>query len=654
MKSAGAEEEPRAMTEDAVNLDEALAAAHLPALAAALVHLTGDAGLVARGRWPVYDFFGDSRTGGYTPERQAEIREKAKAAIDAHMAGAPLPPSPSDAVIRQMMDFVAGVEIPERYAPFLMEELQMSGVDAKRPVWSSPKLKAAAAKLPVVIVGAGMSGLLAGIRLQEAGIPFTIVEKNAEVGGTWFENQYPDCRVDNPSHLYSYSFEPNHEWPNHFSPQPVLLAYFKGVADKHGLRKHIRFETQVEEAAWDEASSLWRVRIKGKDGKTETLEAKAVISAVGQLNQPRYPDVPGVDDFKGPSFHSARWRSDVELKGKRVAVIGTGASAFQFVPEVAKEAAELAVFQRTPPWLAPTPDYHEPTTAAERWLLEHVPFYGKWYRFWLFWMLTDGIYEAVKADPDWTGGPGAVSPANAMMREMISMAISAQGADAPELLQHIIPAYPIGGKRILRDDGLWIAALKRPNVELVTAPIARITETGIETEDGKAREFDVIIYGTGFTASQFLRTFKVKGRGGRDLHEAWAGDARAYLGMTTPGFPNLFMIYGPNTNIVVNGSIIFFSECSVRYIIGCLELMAETGAATLEVRQDVHDAFNVKVDEANALMAWGAPQVNSWYKNAKGRVSQNWPFPLVDYWTATLAPNPADFLLGTKVPEPAE
>jgi 4-hydroxyacetophenone monooxygenase len=646
--------EADAMTDQPAELDEALAAAHLPALAAALVHLTGDESLVGRDRWPAYDFFGDSKLGGYAPERQAELREKAKAAIAAHLAGAPLPPQPSLATLRRMMDFVAGVEIPEHYAPFLIEELQMSGADPKRPDWTSPKLKAAAAKLPVLVIGAGMSGLLAGIRLQEAGIPFTIVEKNADVGGTWFENRYPDCRVDNPSHLYSYSFEPNHEWPNHFSPQPVLLAYFQKVADKHGLRRHIRFETTVEEAAFDEASSVWNIRVRDAAGKVETLTAKAVISAVGQLNQPRLPDIEGRDDFKGPAFHSARWRSDVELKGKRVAVIGTGASAFQFVPEVAKEAEKLTVFQRTPPWLAPTPDYHEPTSAAEKWLIEHMPFYGKWYRFWLFWMLTDGVYEAVKADPTWNGGPGAVSPANAMMREMLSMAIGMQAQDRPDLLPHLVPEYPLGGKRVLRDDGLWIAALKRPNVELVTSPITGITETGIVTKDGQARDVDAIIYGTGFTASQFLKTYKIKGRGGRELHDVWAGDARAYLGMTAPGFPNFFMIYGPNTNIVVNGSIIFFSECSVRYIVGCLELMAETGAATLEVRQDVHDAFNVKVDAANEKMAWGAPQVSSWYKNDLGRVSQNWPFPLVDYWTATLKPNPADFLIGTKVPEPAE
>lgn len=639
---------------DTLTLDEALAEAHLPALAAALVHLTGDASFVSRDHWPAYNPFGEARTGGYSEAIQAEIRARAKAAIEAHLAGAPMPPAPDVATVRQLMDFVAGADIPQHYAPFLMEELQIEGYDTKTADWTAPALRVAAATLPVVIVGAGMSGLLAGIRLQEAGIPFTIVEKNADVGGTWFENSYPDCRVDNPSHLYSYSFEPNHDWPNHFSPQPVLLAYFQRVADKHGLRAHIRFETEVQACAFDEREAEWRVRVRDKAGKVETLTARAVISAVGQLNQPRYPDNPGVGDFEGETFHSARWRHDLDLTGKRVAVIGTGASAFQFVPEVAKVAKQLTVFQRTPPWLAPTPDYHQPTTAAERWLLEHVPYYGKWYRFWLFWMLTDGIYEAVKADPAWNGGPGAVSAANAMMREMVSLAISGQAADAPELLAHLIPNYPIGGKRILRDDGLWIAALKRDNVELVTAPIARIAENGIETTDGQARAFDVIIYGTGFTASQFLRTYQVTGRGGRELHEQWAGDARAYLGITTPGFPNFFMIYGPNTNIVVNGSIIFFSECAVRYIVGCLRLLADTGARTLEVRQSVHDAFNVKVDAANAGMAWGSPHVTSWYKNDLGRVSQNWPFPLVDYWTATLAPDRADFLLeDARVPAPA-
>jgi 4-hydroxyacetophenone monooxygenase len=634
------------LAKDIPIIDEALADAHLPSLLMSLVHMTGDASLLSNDMTPVYDFFADGRYGGYSPEKQDALRGRAKAAITAYLAGdGKLPPPPSPATLRRMMDFIAGAPVPERYVAMLEEELALDGVDQKKPHWEAPALKAAASKLKVLIIGAGMSGLLSAIRLQQAGIGFEIIEKNADVGGTWLENTYPGCRVDNPSHLYGYSFEPNHEWPMHYSTQPVLRKYFETCADKYGLRPHIRFNTQVTEARFDEAAKCWRLKIRRADGAEETLVASAVISAVGQLNQPRLPDIPGRDSFKGVAFHSARWRHDVDLKGKRVACIGTGASAFQFVPEIAPIVGKLTVFQRTPPWLGPTPDYHDKVTAGEAWLLEHVPYYEKWYRFWLFWMLTDGLIDSVRGDPDYKGPPTAVGAANAELREMLIQAIKPQLEDASELLDKVIPAYPIGGKRTVRDNGVWIAALKRPNVDLVTEPIKEITEKGIVTADGVLHEVDVIVYGTGFSASDFLKTLKVYGKGGVELHDQWAGDARAYLGMTIPNFPNLFVLYGPNTNIVVNGSIIFFSECSVRYIIGALQMLAQSGHATMEPKKSVHDAFNAKVDAANRQMAWGAPQVTSWYKNAKGRVSQNWPFPLVDYWSATLKPNPDDFVL---------
>jgi 4-hydroxyacetophenone monooxygenase len=628
-------------------LDEALARAHLPSLLMSLVHLTGDAGLLTPARRATYDFvLSDGFDGGYSPAIQADLRERARAAILAHLRGAPMAPIPTLETVRRMMDWVAGADIPAHYADFLVDELQLTGADTKAPDWSSPKLKAAAAKMKVIVIGAGMSGLLAGIRLQQAGVDFTIIEKNADAGGTWFENVYPGCRVDNPNHMYSYSFEPNHDFPQFYSTQPVLLDYFRRVADKYGLRRRIRFQTEAQEARFDEAADLWRVTVKTADGAIETLEANALITAMGQLNRPRYPDIPGLESFEGPSFHSARWRRDVDLGGKRVAVIGTGASAFQFVPEIAPKVASLEVFQRTPPWTLPGPNYHLDVPEGKKWLIQHVPFYGKWYRFWLFWRLTDGLTAAVKADPDWDGGPQAVSAANEELRRMLEWAIRAQAPDDPELQEKLVPRYPVGGKRGLVDNGVWVKALRRDNVDLVTTPIREVTPRGVVTADGAEHPADVLIFGTGFHASRFLWPLKIVGRGGVDLHEAWDGDARAYLGMTTPGFPNLFMLYGPNTNIVVNGSIIFFSECSVRYIVGALKLMAEEGASTLEVRREVHDAFNAKVDAANAQMAWGSPHVTSWYKNTKGRVSQNWPFPLVDYWTATVAPNPADFILG--------
>ena len=624
-------------------LDQALASAHQPALSAALVHITGDPRWL-RDEWkPVYSPLSRGDTG--VPEaEQAKFRAEAKLALTAFFeTGEIALPAPSGDLFQKMMSFVAGAEIPDGYADFLTDELAL-GENTKVPHWETPGLKAAARKMHVLVVGAGMSGLLTGIRLSEAGVDFEIVEKNADVGGTWLENTYPGCRVDSSNHIYSYSFEPNHNWPQHFSTQPVLLDYFRGVADRHDLRQHIRFETSVEEMVWDEHRAVWKVTLKTPNG-TEKVEANAVITAVGQLNRPRLPDIRGRDRFKGPAFHSGQWRHDVDLTGKRVAVIGTGASAFQFVPEIVGKVASLSVFQRTPPWGFPVPHYHEDVPDGFNWLMEHVPYFDKWYRFWMFWMVTDGLLPMVTADPGWNGPPTAVSEVNQGFRDMIAMALAAQAPDRPDLVAKVIPTYPVGGKRALLDNGVWLAALQRPNAQLITDPIVEITETGVVTEGGIAHEVDVIIYGTGFYASRFLHPMKIKGRGGADLHETWAGDPRAYLGMTTPGYPNLFMIYGPNTNIVVNGSIVFFSECSVRYIVGCLKLLAETGAAAMEPKWEVHDAFNVKVDAGNRLMAWGAPQVTSWYKNEAGRVTQNWPFALVDYWRATLAPNPEDFVL---------
>jgi 4-hydroxyacetophenone monooxygenase len=632
------------MPVDSDILDEAFAVAHLPALCAALVHITGDAAWI-RPEWkPVYAPLSRGET-GLGPAVEAEIRASARAALTAFLAGErKLPPPPSADRVRQMMDFVAGAEIPEGYADFAMDELAIAGRSSKDPQFDPPRLQAAARKLKVLVIGAGMSGLLAGVRLSQAGVPFEIVDKNPEVGGTWFENTYPGCRVDNSNHMYSYSFEPNHAWPQFFSPQPELLKYFKGIADKYGLRRHIRFETLVESCDWDERRDLWRVALRTKDGRREVVEANAVISAVGQLNRPRYPDIEGRESFEGAAFHSAEWRHDIDLAGKRVAVIGTGASAFQFIPEIAPEVERLTVFMRNPPWALPVPHYHEAVPEGFKWLLDNVPFYDKWYRFFLFWTTTEGFLPMVKSDPAWND-TRTVSEMNAGLREMVAQYLAAQVADRPDLAEKVVPTYPIGGKRAVLDNGVWLGALKRPNVDLVTEKVVRITPRGVVTADGREHEVDVLIYGTGFQASNFLSFYRVTGKGGRELHEAWNGDARAYLGMTVPGFPNFFIIYGPNTNIVVNGSIIFFSECAVRYIVGCVKLLAESGAQAMEVKRSVHDAFNVRVDEANKGWAWGSPHVSSWYKNQFGRVSQNWPFGLIDYWRATLAPDPDDFVL---------
>nr|WP_310525139.1 NAD(P)/FAD-dependent oxidoreductase [Polymorphobacter sp.] len=629
-----------AFTDSEADIRAHLEPANIPALLAALIHFTGNADHLDAFPLPVTDVstWGDEN-GGIPADKQAEARVLAAGhLVRWRDAGYPALPRPSAAAVDRAMHYVAGGLVPPEYTDLLTSELHLDGTPSASGV-SIDAPDARKSAFPVLVIGAGMSGLLAGIALKEAGIPFTIIDAQDRVGGTWTANRYPGVRVDTPNHLYSYSFEPAHEWPYRYSTGSVLQDYFERIASKYGLHEHIRFRTRVVAARWDGAA--WQASLSGPEG-SETVTARAMISAVGQLNTPKLPDIPGVGSFAGPAFHSALWPDGIDLAGKRVAVIGTGASAFQIVPEIAASVASLSVFQRTPPWLLPSAVYHEAVPEGVRWLLRHMPFYANWNRFGLFWSLTEFLRPAVSRTEGWNQ-PGSLSPMNAELRMLLEAALTAQLSDRPDLLAKSIPPYAPGGKRMLVDNGVWATALKRDNVELITDAITGIEPSGVRLASGRAVEVDVIIYATGFTASEFLAPMHITGEGGQDLHTVWDGDARAYLGMTVPGFPNFFMIYGPNTNIVVNGSIVFFSECSVRYIMGCLKLLIEDGVTSLTPRADVTAAFNEKVDAENARMAWAAPDVNSWYKNAKGRVAQNWPFALVDYWNATRVPERADF-----------
>lgn len=631
------------ITDDDNAIRAALEDANVPALMTALVHLTGDAEVLRSDICPDASNFVDLQC-GISEEQQVRAREIAFDAIKAFRDGGnELPPPPTDDVVREMMHWMIGVELPEHYVEFLREELSLHGEDPYEQPGLSDLPAAARGAFHVVIVGAGMSGILAAYRLKQAGVAYTVVDKNSEVGGTWFENSYPGCRVDSPNHGYCYSFRPN-DWPQYYSPRQVLREYFNQCATEFGIRDHIRLETTVESAVFDEASKTWKVSITSADGSKEVLEANAVISAVGQLNQPRLPDIEGRDTFTGPSFHSARWQHEHDLEGKRVCVIGTGASAFQFVPHVAEQASQVTVFQRTPPWIRPTEDYHRDVPDGMHWLLNHVPFYAKWFRFLMFWLTAEGMLAAVVKDPEWTG-EGSVSAANEELRQLLVDNVKAYLGDDPELMAKAIPDYPPAGKRMLFDNGTWLTTLKRDNVEIVTETIEQITPEGVRTADGVLHEADVLIFGTGFDTTHMLKTFSVQGKGGLELAKVWDDDPRAYLGITVPGFPNLFCTYGPNTNIVVNGSIIFFSECEVRYILGCIKLLIETESAAMDCRRAVHDEYNERIDAGNAQMAWGVPGVKSWYKNSRGRVTQNWPFTLVEFWQQTRTPDPADYEL---------
>ena len=631
----------------AVSDDEIRAAlkdAHLPSLLPALAQNLGDLSLLRDDLVP--DTSPAMRAvGGYTADQISAAAEVAFEGLKRlRDSETDTGYEPSDQELHQMLKFLVGEDLTDEYVPLLMEELDYPVADARAPKWNANSI-GRGGPFSVVVIGAGMSGLLAAHRLNQAGLDVTIIEKNPAVGGTWWDNTYPGARVDNSNHAYSYSFAQKPDWPYFFSTAGVLYDYFDECADRFGIRDRIRFNTEVLSADWDDAASRWDIHLRATDGSEETLQVNALVSSTGQLNQPQLPNIPGQSTFEGPSFHSARWDHGVDLKGKRVAVIGNGASASQLIPEIAKEVAELVIFQRTPTWYAPVPNYHHAVPEDLKWLFTHVPRYGQWYRFWVFWMSSEGMLASAKVDQGWDGNYESIGAANDLLKGLFKGYLQMQFADRPDLAEKVIPTYPPASKRIVLDNGIWAQTLKRDNVELLTVGVEKITPRGVRDADGKVHDVDVIVYATGFQASKFLTPMTTRGRSGVDLNEQWDGDARAYMGVTVPNFPNFFMTYGPNTNIVVNGSTVYFAECEVTYIMECLSMLLKGGYASLDCKQDVHDEYNAWIDKGNLGMAWGVAEVPSWYRSESGRSAQNWPYSMLEFWQQTREANSADYQL---------
>jgi 4-hydroxyacetophenone monooxygenase len=628
---------------DDASLAEALESANLPALLPAIVQLTGDMTLLQRFSPPNPGMMG-AVDGDFTPEDQAAIRALAFEALKAFRDGdGTLPPLPAADQLHEMMNWCAGEALPPEYVPLAIEEAALGDADPRRFEWGQRPDPSVLRDFRVVIVGAGFGGVCAAVRLEQAGIPYTLFEKNDSVGGTWYENSYPGLRVDVPNHFYSYSFEPNPDWSDYFSRRDELEAYIGTCARKYGVDKQVRFSTEVVSADYDEASARWSVRVRNENGDEEVVTANAVISAVGMLNRPQFPSIEGLDSFEGECFHSSRWQHETDLEGKRVGVIGTGASAMQFVPTVAEQASKLTIFQRAAHWSTYNASYQATVSDGFKWLLRHLPYYHSWYRFLLFWVGADRVYPVFRIDPDWTESELSIGPANEMFRVGVTEYIKAQLADNPELLGKCVPNYPPLGKRPLLDNG-WYQTLTRDNVELVTDGISKVTPDGIVTADGTEHPLDVLVLATGFHAGKFLWPMKITGRDGVVLHERWDGgeNPRAYLGITMPDFPNLFCMYGPNTNPVV-GSVIFMLECQTSYIMGCLRALLENGHQSLECREEVHDEYNVRLDAELEKMVWSHPRVKSYYNNSSGRVITNVPWKMYDYWEMTKKPDLKDF-----------
>ncbi|MEE2034253.1 MULTISPECIES: flavin-containing monooxygenase [Rhodococcus] len=639
------------MSHDDPNFDEQLRSAvhvaELPSLLPAVAYLTGDHTLLREDLRPgVHPTpLGLEPQGGLSSEQQELGRTLAMRALrDWHRAGRPAAPDYRPEDLRVLMEFVTG-PVDTDYLSLFLGQL---GVDVNGPDWTLEDVRPDR-EFRVVVIGAGMSGLAAAHRLDEAGVPFTVLERNADVGGVWLENDYPGCQLDTSNFCYSYSFAQHAGWRYQYSRRDSILEYFRDFAEAQSLRHHIRFGSEVSAARFDEDARIWRLTVRDTaDGSVSTIEAHAVISAVGQLNRPAFPATPGLESFTGDAWHTARWNHDVDLNGKRVAVVGTGASSFQVVPEIAEAAEAVVLFQRTPPWIMPTPNYHAELAPGLRWLLREIPGYHRWFRFLQFWVGVEGRRRYALVDPAWDK-PGSVSEDNHALRCALEEYLEREFADRPDLLAHVVPDYPPYAKRMLRDDGRWASTLKRDDVELVTESITAITPQGLVTANGSHHEVDVIIYGTGFRASEFLVPMDVVGRGGANLHDVWGGEARANVGVTVPGFPNFFLLYGPNTNLVVNGSIVLFSEAEVDYVMACLRTLFDADARTIDCRPEALERFYERVDAASAAMAFGVEGVHSWYKSSSGRVSQNWPLSTLEFWQRTRGPDPSEYVLDRTV-----
>lgn len=475
--------------------------------------------------------------------------------------------------------------------------------------------QAMAGQRRVAIIGAGFSGLCLGIHLKREGIDaFTIFEKADRLGGTWRDNTYPGAACDVPAFAYCFSFEQKTDWSRKWAPQEEIREYMEHCARKYDLRRHIRFGTEIESARFDESQGLWQLRTAAG----ESIEAEVLVSAVGQLNRPQVPPIPGLESFRGTSFHSARWNHEVDLAGKRVGVIGNAASAIQFIPQIAPRVARLEIFQRSANWMLPRGD--RAYTEREKRLFTRYPLLARLYRWWI-WLLLELRFPLFRRNRWITRATQRI--AEEQVRKIVK---------DPRLCAALIPDYPIGGKRILVSDDYY-QTLERPNVVVVTSGIDRVVEQGLRTRDGVTHELDVLILATGFQSTRFLAPMHIEGLGGRSLEKEWADGARAYRGITVAGFPNFFLMYGPNTNLGHN-SILFMIECQTAYILSALRRLIEGDLAWIDLRQDAMDEYNRRLQSELAGTVWAATP-RSWYKTEAGRITNNWSGSTIRYWWTT-------------------
>ncbi|GAA4491671.1 NAD(P)/FAD-dependent oxidoreductase [Rhodococcus olei] len=626
-------------TDENERLREALADANIPTLVLVLAQLTGDKSWLEEPYRPQRGKpLDDNDSGGLTPEIQQKIRDAAADAVIAYRAGDLHPANPTPDEVARMLSVALVESVPESYGPLLSEEMGLISRDVDLP----PVVEGRAPR--IVIIGSGLSGLCTAIKLRSAGLDFTILEKDPDLGGTWLENVYPGCGVDTPSHLYSFSFEPNTKWSRYFAKRGEVFEYLSRLADEHDVRRHIRFRTEVVRADYDVEAAVWRVEIHDEHGSTSTLETDILISAVGMVNRPSVPPIPGLDTFPGPFMHTAEWDPNVDLSGKHVAVIGTGASAMQLVPSIADEVEKVTVFQRSKQWALPHPNYHRNVAPGTEYLLENVPFYGAWYRLRAFWNFSDRLHPSLQIDPSWPHPERSINADNERHRIFLTKYIESELGDRQDLLDACLPDYPPYGKRPLLDNG-WFRTVRRDDVDLVTEAVAEVRGNTIVTASGGEYQADVLVLATGFKTLQFLWPMEIRGTSGQTLRDQWGkDDARAYLGVTVPDFPNFFIVNGPNTNAGHGGSAVIATEFQVRYIMQAIGHLIANDLESTEVREEVFREYNEDLDEALSRSIWSHQGMTTYYRNDAGRIVISSPWKYIDYWQRTLEFDRSDYV----------
>lgn len=616
-------------------LEEGVCEANVPSLLMVLHQMTGERKWLeppfAPGRSPGLD---DNDSGQLSDDLQSQIRQAALVAIRDWIWGKPLAlPRPNNAQLAEMLSVAMTEHVPEEYGDIIAAGMSFEDQTGKVP--------AAAAGKTAIVIGGGISGICAGIELQKLGIEYTLFEKNEDFGGTWFENRYPGCGVDTPSLTYTFSCRPN-DWSMHFPLRDEIESYLLDTAQQFELYRNARFNTLVQEARWDDVASQWSVSIVTPDGVTETHRADYLFSAVGILNIPKYPVIEGLEKFAGDVYHTSSWPEDADLAGKRVAVVGNGASGMQVVPAIADEVAQLTIFARSKQWAAPFPQFRKKVPVGVRYLMQVVPLYRAWLEQRLSWTFNDRVHGTLFRDPEFEHPERAVNAINDGHRRAFTRYVKEQLADRPELIDAVLPDYPPFAKRMLLDNG-WFRTLKKPNVTLIPDRLGRVDGNCLYASSGAKAEADVIILATGFQTTRVLGSYAVVGREGRLLSEIWGeDDAAAYLGTLVPGFPNFFILLGPNVGSGHGGSMIRNIENQMHFAGQVVQEALAEGAAAVEVKDAVYSDYNRRIDEAHEKLVWTHPGTENWYRNSKGRVVAITPWRNDAFWRMTRKPKRED------------